>query len=104
MLYNFSLTNLKSRFYHQIENLKSQTFGDGIIDTHCHLDFLFQRLKFEGNFQEFLTKANGLSSFPNSFEGCIAIFCKPENYNKVILIYACKFLYVLKQISYQYID
>lgn len=53
----------------------------GLIDTHCHLDFIFTRLKNSQyanvqSFYEFWRKFH--LEFPKrAFLGCIAVFCQP---------------------------
>ncbi|XP_061730727.1 putative deoxyribonuclease TATDN2 isoform X2 [Nerophis ophidion] len=48
----------------------------GFIDTHCHLDMLYAKLRFRGSFGSFQNKYR--SSFPAEFHGCIADFCNPR--------------------------
>ena len=48
------------------------------IDTHCHLDFLFDRSTFKGTFQKF--KAENKDTFPECFAGCVAVFCNPKTF------------------------
>ncbi|XP_072026850.1 putative deoxyribonuclease TATDN2 [Amphiura filiformis] len=45
------------------------------IDTHCHIDFLYQRISYKGTFQKFTTQHH----FPPNYAGCVAIFCTPES-------------------------
>lgn len=54
-------------------------FGVKYIDTHCHLDFLFNREKFKGTFQAYMDKHS--ETFPDLFEGCVAVFCNPSSFN-----------------------
>ena len=49
------------------------------IDTHCHLDFLFERSGFKGTFAEF--KELNKDTFPPSFKSCVAVFCNPRTFN-----------------------
>ncbi|GFT00073.1 putative deoxyribonuclease TATDN2 [Nephila pilipes] len=58
--------------------LKSNT---GFIDSHCHLDFLFNRMKFVGTYADYRIKHK--ATFPNNYRGCIAVFCKPSTFSKV---------------------
>ena len=53
----------------------------GLIDTHCHLDFIFdrQQMKFQ-NFQAF--RQYYAEEFPECFLGCIAVFCEPLKWCK----------------------
>jgi hypothetical protein len=58
-----------------------------LIDTHCHLDFISNRMFFShgqrlNTFKEFKFKHR--STFPKSYEGCIAVFCEPSKWLKVI--------------------
>ncbi|XP_077430212.1 putative deoxyribonuclease TATDN2 isoform X2 [Vanacampus margaritifer] len=55
----------------------------GFIDTHCHLDMLFGKLRFRGSFGRFRSLYR--SSFPTEFQGCIADFCNPRLMSKEAL-------------------
>ncbi|KAM9798916.1 putative deoxyribonuclease TATDN2 isoform 2-T2 [Syngnathus typhle] len=48
----------------------------GFIDTHCHLDMLYAKLRFRGSFGRF--RQDYSSSFPTEFQGCITNFCNPQ--------------------------
>ncbi|XP_071810313.1 uncharacterized protein [Asterias amurensis] len=48
------------------------------IDTHCHIDFLYQRSDFRGTFKKFSTVHN----FPRNYAGCLAVFCTPESFKR----------------------
>ncbi|XP_034022932.1 putative deoxyribonuclease TATDN2, partial [Thalassophryne amazonica] len=48
----------------------------GFIDSHCHLDMLFAKLRYSGTFQSFRNRYR--SSFPAKFQGCITNFCNPR--------------------------
>ncbi|XP_029907074.1 putative deoxyribonuclease TATDN2 [Myripristis murdjan] len=48
----------------------------GFIDTHCHLDMLYNKLGYRGTFQRF--RSLHQTSFPPEFHGCIADFCNPR--------------------------
>ncbi|XP_042904217.1 uncharacterized protein [Parasteatoda tepidariorum] len=52
----------------------------GFIDSHCHLDFLFGRLSYDGSFKDY--QKQNKDSFPVCFKGCIAIFCNPPTFIK----------------------
>ena len=45
------------------------------VDTHCHIDFLYQRLGYRGTFEKFASQYH----FPPNYAGCVAIFCTPES-------------------------
>ena len=53
----------------------------GFVDTHCHLDFLYGRLGFDGTFEEF--RESEFMKFPPSFEKCVAVFCDPQTFSNV---------------------
>ncbi|XP_070384994.1 putative deoxyribonuclease TATDN2 [Dermacentor albipictus] len=50
----------------------------GLIDTHCHLDFLFRRTAHHGSYAQFRTR--NWETFPTCYEGCVAIFCDPATF------------------------
>ena len=47
------------------------------IDSHCHIDLLFQRYNYRGPFSKFSLS----NKFPANFAGCVAIFCYPINFS-----------------------
>ncbi|XP_054751102.2 uncharacterized protein LOC129256909 [Lytechinus pictus] len=47
------------------------------LDTHAHIDLLFQRHMFKGTFAKFCL----VNNFPTNFAGCVAIFCYPVNFS-----------------------
>ncbi|XP_062853079.1 putative deoxyribonuclease TATDN2 isoform X2 [Trichomycterus rosablanca] len=57
-----------------ISDSKSDSLG--FIDSHCHLDMLYDKLRFQGSFQSFRGKY--AKSFPDEFHGCITDFCNPR--------------------------
>ena len=61
--------------------LETVPSANGLIDTHCHLDFIFDRIPERFlNFKAF--KQYYHEEFPESFSGCIAVFCNPHNWCK----------------------
>lgn len=48
----------------------------GFIDSHCHLDILFNKLSYNGTFANFRKKFYDF--FPTEFQGCISNFCNPR--------------------------
>lgn len=50
------------------------------IDTHCHLDFLFNRCNFKGSYSKY-RNVNADTFHPN-YEGCVAIFCDPQTFGQ----------------------
>ncbi|XP_057700969.1 putative deoxyribonuclease TATDN2 [Corythoichthys intestinalis] len=55
----------------------------GFIDSHCHLDMLYGKLRFRGSFRHF--RSIYCNSFPSEFQGCIADFCNPRLMSKEAL-------------------
>lgn len=47
------------------------------IDTHCHIEYVFERFKHEGSFAEFMAKHD----YPENYEGCITTFCDPTAFS-----------------------
>ena len=71
----------ESRYLYETEDLLSNE-EPGLIDTHCHLDFIFQKLPRTAysSFEDF--KIKHYKEFPMSFSGCIAVFCEPSKWMK----------------------
>lgn len=66
------------------DNLKSNKFAPGFIDTHCHLDFLFNKLHYKGvSLREFQKVLMPKDPIPESYQGCTTDFCQPEDFGKV---------------------
>ncbi|KAH7942629.1 hypothetical protein HPB51_028689 [Rhipicephalus microplus] len=59
---------------------KQWPYSVGLVDTHCHLDFLFRKTGHHGTFSEFRRKHQ--ATFPLNYEGCVAVFCDPETFKK----------------------
>lgn len=53
----------------------------GLVDSHCHLDFLFRKMSHVGSFALFRQRYQ--STFPDCYEGCVAVFCDPSTFNIV---------------------
>lgn len=70
-------SSLPSYPHFNLENLESET---GFIDSHCHLDFLFQRQDHFGTYSEYQKQHQ--YKFPKSYKGCVAVFCNPETFAK----------------------
>ena len=66
----------KSRWKTEFREFHS--YGVKYIDTHCHLDFIFNREGFKGNFEDYMEKHP--ETFPDEFEGCVAVFCNPASF------------------------
>lgn len=54
--------------------------GAGVLDTHCHLDFIFRKLGHQGTFAKF--RLEHRETFPDCYEGCIANFCNPAKFKE----------------------
>lgn len=53
-------------------------YGVPLYDTHCHLDYVFDRFKHDNlSFQKFMQKEN----FPDNFKGCITSFSDPAAFS-----------------------
>ncbi|XP_077486564.1 3'-5' RNA nuclease TATDN2-like [Amblyomma americanum] len=52
----------------------------GLVDTHCHLDFLFRKVAHRGSFAQYRNKHR--DTFPRFYEGCVANFCEPPTFKK----------------------
>lgn len=52
--------------------------GAGLLDTHCHLDFIFNKVGHRGTFAKF--RLEHRDTFPDCYEGCIANFCNPASF------------------------
>ncbi|KAG8199789.1 hypothetical protein JTE90_000882 [Oedothorax gibbosus] len=61
-------------------DLPSLTSDRGFIDTHCHLDFLFERQNFRGTHAEYLELHK--DTYPSNYEGCVTVFCDPFSFQK----------------------
>ena len=54
-----------------------------LIDTHCHMDFIYARMDLNCSFSDFKEKLK--NEFPTCFSGCISVFCEPSKWTKVNL-------------------
>lgn len=50
----------------------------GLVDSHCHLDFIFSRAGHTGTYAKFRLKHK--DTFPDCYEGCVANFCNPATF------------------------
>ncbi|CAG5131420.1 unnamed protein product [Candidula unifasciata] len=62
---------------------RSQTYRGTFVDSHCHIDLIYDRLglSHETSFSEFRKMV--AHSFPGNFEGCVAVFCYPKTYDPI---------------------
>lgn len=87
--YLSALTSYYPEFLDDHKKLQ-QGFGSALkfIDTHCHLDLLFEKYSNEkkkskiDNFETFLQGKKIKSTTSPHFQGCIADFCFPESFLK----------------------
>lgn len=47
------------------------------IDTHCHLQYLYERYRHQSSFADFCSRMK----YPDNFEGCISSFCDPAAFS-----------------------
>ncbi|KAA0199138.1 hypothetical protein HAZT_HAZT008111, partial [Hyalella azteca] len=77
-----------SRSVQDFTSLSKEVYSVGFIDTHCHLDFLFNKVNHSGNLSDFKIVMEKKSieelKFPASYEGCIAVFCQPDSFHKTM--------------------
>ncbi len=59
------------------ELIDKKTSFPPFIDTHCHLEYVFDRYRHQSSFQAF-TEAN---KYQRNFEGCISTFCDPAAFS-----------------------
>ncbi|XP_062574788.1 putative deoxyribonuclease TATDN2 [Saccostrea cucullata] len=59
---------------------RCNVYGVGYIDSHCHIDFLFNRLDFKGRWSDF--RVQNMKTFPSSYLGCVAVFCNPNSFKQ----------------------
>lgn len=48
------------------------------IDSHCHIEYIFERFKHRGTFEAFCSKHG---PYPHNFAGCITVFCDPASFS-----------------------
>ncbi|XP_065829781.1 putative deoxyribonuclease TATDN2 [Oscarella lobularis] len=51
----------------------------GFIDTHCHLEYLFERVGHRGSLSDFA--ASPSNAFPSNFDGCVTIYCDSASFS-----------------------
>ncbi|XP_041348706.1 uncharacterized protein LOC121368161 [Gigantopelta aegis] len=79
-LLNTPADSITSPTFDWKERFKRKYFNFPVpfIDSHCHLDLLFERSGFTGTFDEY--KQLHQDTFPENFFGCVAIFCNPASF------------------------
>ncbi|XP_005091965.1 putative deoxyribonuclease TATDN2 [Aplysia californica] len=60
---------------------RSRGYIHKFVDSHCHIDLLYSRLKLgkDHSYSSFLTEQT--ESFPANYEGCVAVFCYPKTFS-----------------------
>jgi len=53
-------------------------FQTPYIDSHCHIDFLYRRQRFQGTFEKY--RQVNADTFPPNYHGCVAVFCHPPTW------------------------
>ncbi|XP_021367549.1 uncharacterized protein LOC110459549 isoform X2 [Mizuhopecten yessoensis] len=72
---SFHLVDWKANFKE-----KCRSYCGTFIDSHCHLDFLFNRQGFRGTWSKY--KIVHEATMPDCFEGCVAVFCHPGSFRQ----------------------
>jgi hypothetical protein len=67
------------------------------FDSHCHIDFLFNRQRFCGSWSRF--KAMNKDTFPDNFAGCVAVFCNPLTFKPEGIYATCASLEMYSPLS-----
>ena len=55
------------------------TLDEPFIDTHCHIEYIFEKIQHTQTFSEFLATYN----YPKSFLGCVCTFCDPAAFSSL---------------------
>ena len=63
----------------KVPEKRKQSHFPPFIDTHCHLDYVFDRYHHHGTFKDFADRL----SYPTNFEGCISTFCDPAAFSSL---------------------
>ena len=50
-----------------------------LLDSHCHIDFLYDRTGFKGTFKKYMHENE--DTFPENFAGCVTVFCHPHTFS-----------------------
>lgn len=64
-------------------SLINTQFDPGFVDTHCHLDFIYSKLKTQESGKNYRNVCEKEYTFPVSYEGCIACFCDPLTFREI---------------------
>lgn len=67
----------ESSYYSQTSGAKGNLASTTFIDTHCHLEYVFERFRHQGTFAQFASSNN----YPGNFGGCITTFCDPTAFS-----------------------
>ena len=63
----------------RVPEKRKQSHFPPFIDTHCHLEYVFDRYHHHGTFKDFADR----HSYPTNFEGCISTFCDPAAFSSL---------------------
>ena len=60
---------------------RSESYRYSFIDSHCHLDFMYNRMgvPFQTEYSDFMEDHK--DSYPDNYEGCVAVFCNPRTFH-----------------------
>lgn len=62
---------------------RAKSYHVPLLDSHCHLEYVFERYKHPGSFQEFMEEHN----YSAAFEGCITTFCDPAAFSPSLSVW-----------------
>ncbi|CAL4060993.1 unnamed protein product, partial [Meganyctiphanes norvegica] len=75
----------EKQIFEETTKLINTKFNPGFIDTHCHLDFVYNKLKSTEKGENYRQVCENEYTFPLSFEGCITCFCDPSTFREAFL-------------------
>jgi len=56
-----------------------EKYPDQLVDTHCHFDMLFTKLRFSKSIDHYFNQFESL--YLRNFCACVAVICNPQSYN-----------------------
>ena len=60
---------------------RSRGYCHKFIDSHCHIDLIYDRLGLPNSMLYADFKGTQEKSYPANYEGCVAIFCNPQTFD-----------------------
>lgn len=63
-----------------VPELEVRLTAPGFIDSHCHLDLLFQRDGKAETLAQYMETTR--VDFPSEFRGCLSVFCRPSAWSR----------------------